>query len=123
MSLGPVTGYATTGRKTREEALLMAKDALVAAVGAHFRLRRQPPLPGRPGQEAVPLQPVAASKIALHVAVRDQGVSNVRLGKMLGISETAARRLVNPDHRSHIGQVHKALKALGRNLVIEDVAA
>ena len=55
--------------------------------------------------------------------MREQGVTNVALAGRLGLSESAIRKLLNPDHRSHISGVTKALRAVGRNLVIEDRAA
>jgi len=36
-----------------------------------------------------------------------------------GVSEGAIRRLLDLDHRSHIGQIDTALAALGMRLVIE----
>ena len=41
----------------------------------------------------------------------------------LGVTENAVRRLVNPRHRSHITSVEKALRAVGRSLVVEDKVA
>ena len=119
-----VMGANTCG-ETREEALAMAEDALVAALGAHFGLRHDIPLPNpvQPGQYGVPLQPVVAAKVALCTAMKDQGMTKVALGQKLGIAESAVRRLCDPDHRSHIGQVDQALRALGRRLVVEDQAA
>ena len=113
---------ANTGGATREEALRMAEDALVAALGAYHYLRREIPLPSpvQKGQEAIPLQPVAAAKVALATAMRNQGLTNVALSERLGISEASVRKLVNPDHRSHISIVERALRAVGRSLVIED---
>ena len=113
---------ANTGGATREEALSMAEDALVAALGAYHYLRRDVPLPGpvEKGQESVPLRPVVAAKVALGTAMRDQGITNVALGERLGISEAAVRKLLDPDHRSHISTVERALRALGRSLVVED---
>ena len=73
------------------------------------------------GIVAVP--PVAAAKVALYLAMREQGITRGDLARRLGLSETAVRRLVNPDHRSHIGQLQKALRAVGRTLVVEDRAA
>lgn len=113
---------ANTGGATREEALSMAEDALVAALGAYHYLRRDVPLPSpvEKGQESVPLRPVVAAKVALGTAMRDQGITNVALGERLGISEAAVRKLLDPDHRSHISTVERALRALGRSLVVED---
>ena len=70
---------------------------------------------------AVP--PIVAAKLALFTAMREQRITNVALGERLGLSESAVRKLVNPDHRSHISSVMKALRAVGRNLVVEDRAA
>ncbi len=52
-------------------------------------------------------------------------MTRVALGKRIGVSEGAVRRLLDLDHRSHIGQVETALAALGMRLVVEvrDAAA
>ena len=55
--------------------------------------------------------------------MRRQGITNVALAARLGVQENAVRRLLNPNHRSHISQVEKALRAVGRSLVVEDMAA
>ena len=47
----------------------------------------------------------------------------VALGERFGVSESSVRKLINPEHRSHIGQVKNALRVLGRCLVVEDKAA
>ena len=113
---------ANTGGSSREEALEMAEDALVAALGGYYYLGEDIPLPSPvgEGQEPVPLRPVAAAKVALNVAMRDQGVTKVALANRLGVSEAAVRKLCNPDHRSHISTVERALHAVGRGLIIED---
>jgi antitoxin HicB len=51
-------------------------------------------------------------------------ISNVELGRRLGLDEKAVRRLRDPLHRSHIGQVEAALEELGRRLelVVENAA-
>jgi antitoxin HicB len=61
--------------------------------------------------------------LALRSAMREQGVSNVRLAELLNISESAVRRLVNPDHLSRLDGVVAALAVLGRRPVIEDLVA
>ena len=55
--------------------------------------------------------------------MRSQGVAKVALAARLGLSEGAVRKLLNPGHRSHISQVEKALRTVGRSLVVEDRAA
>ena len=121
----PDIAEALTSGKTREEALELAEDALAVALAGYVHDRRDIPTPSAlgKGQDLVPLTPIVAAKLALYAAMRTQGITKVALGKRLGISESAIRKLVDPDHRSHIGQVERALKTLGRTLVIEDKAA
>ena len=64
-----------------------------------------------PDQELVPVPPVVAAKLALCSAMTEQHISKVELGRRLGVSEAAVRRLANPDHRSHMSQVQRALNA------------
>ena len=45
------------------------------------------------------------------------------MAERLGVTETVVRRLVDLQHRSHIGQVEKALKVLGRKLEVRVKAA
>jgi antitoxin HicB len=112
---------ALTEGKSVPEALREAQDALLAALGGYINGRRAIPESSRPkrGQRLVFLPPLPAAKLALYQAMRDAGVTNVALGKRLKISEAAVRRLIDPDHRSHIGQIEQALAVLGRRLVIE----
>lgn len=112
---------ALTEGKSAPEALREAQDALLAALGGYINKRRAIPEASKlkRGQRLVLLPPLPAAKLALYQAMRDAGVTNVALGKRLKISETAVRRLIDPDHRSHIGQIEQALAVLGRRLVIE----
>ena len=73
-------------------------------------------------QVSVPL-PAVVAKLALYSAMRAQRITKVELAERLGVSESAVRKLANPDHRSHISQVQKALRAVGRSLKVEVTAA
>ena len=121
----PDVPEAGTDGKTRDEALAMARDALAVALAGYVHERRDIPAPSptAKGMELVPLPPVVAAKLALYTAMRAEGITKVALAARLGLSESAVRKLLDPDHRSHIGQVEKALKAVGRTLVVEDKAA
>ena len=66
---------------------------------------------------------LATAKLALYEAMRTGKVTNVKLGRRLGINEGAVHRLVDLDHRSHIGHIESALAALGHQLVVEIHAA
>ena len=104
------------------EALAMAEDALAVALGAYVRAREDIPSPGPvlPGQVTVAVPLVVAAKLVLYTAMREQGLSKVGLAARMGVSEGAVRKLTNPSHRSHMRQVEKALRQVGRRLVVED---
>lgn len=121
----PDVPEALTGGGDRLEALRMAEDALAVALAGYVHAGWDIPVPSAVAekQHLVPLPPVVAAKLALYSAMRAQGVTKVALGEKLGVSESAVRKLLNPEHRSHIGQVKNALRALGRCLVVEDKAA
>lgn len=114
---------ANTGGWSLEEALDRAEDALIAALGAHFMLGGVIPLPSpiSEGYRPVAVPPLVAAKLALYNAMREQGLTIVDLAARLDMTEKAVRKLLNPDHDSHISQVENALKAVGRLLVVEDV--
>ena len=121
----PDVPEALTGGADCLEALRMAEDALAVALAGYVHAGWDIPEPSAVAekQRLVPLPPVVAAKLALYSAMRAQGVTKVALGEKLGVSESAVRKLLNPGHRSHIGQVKNALRVLGRCLVVEDKAA
>ena len=121
----PDVPEALTCGDDRSEAIAMAEDALAGALAGYVQEQWDIPRPGpvSDGQDVVAVPAVVAAKVALYLAMREQGITRGDLARCLGLSETAVRRLVNPDHRSHIGQLQKALRAVGRTLVIEDRAA
>ncbi len=120
----PDVPEALTEGETEAEALVQAQDCLVAALGGYIRARRAIPRPSPAhGRTTVPLSALTAAKMALYGAMRAQGVSNIALAVRLGLSEGAVRRLIDLDHRSHIGQVETALHALGQRLTVVAQAA
>ncbi len=104
-----------------EEAIAEAADALVAALGGYVDQGRAIPQPSRRqrGQVLVALGPLVSAKLALVETMREAGVTRVALAGRLGVSEAAVRRLLDLDHRSHIGHVDAALRTLGKSLVLE----
>jgi antitoxin HicB len=49
-------------------------------------------------------------------------MSNVELGRRLGMDEKSVRRMRDLLHRSHIGQIEAALRLLGRRLEVHVLA-
>lgn len=109
----------------RSDASTHAADALVAALSAYVYAREDIPEPSAviKGQELIAVPLVVAAKLALYSTMRRQGITKTALATRLGLSGGAVRKLLDPDHRSHIGQVEKALGVLGQSLVIADQAA
>ena len=109
---------------TRHEGLEWAEEALLSALAGYVELRRPLPPPGAlaPGQVMVTVPPLVAAKLALYSVMCLNRISKVELARRLQVSNTTVHRIVDPEHRSHIGQVERALRAVGRTLVVEDRA-
>ena len=124
MSFPGVIGAHTCG-DDRAKALEMAEDALVVALCAYVDNDEDIPVPGTAadGQVMVAVPPIVAAKLALYTAMRKQGITADELADRLSLGESAVRKLLDPDYGSHLTQVEKALRAVGRSLVIEDRAA
>ena len=123
VSAQDVPGLHTEG-DTSEEALVRTEDALVSALSFYVDDGRPLPAPSpADGRPVVSVPLLEATKLALHEAMIAAKVSNVELGRRMGTGETAIRRLRDPLHRSHVGQVEAALRMLGRRIVLEVAAA
>ena len=103
------------------QALARAPDALETALAIYVDERRDLPRPARPrkGQRAVTLPPMAAAKLAIYQAMRDQGVTQVALARRLGCDPKDVRRLLDLMHRSRLDRLEAALAGLGKRLVVE----
>ena len=116
---------AITGGKDRTEALTMAADALATALAGYVHSQLEIPTPSQPaaGQELIAVPTVVAAKLALYSAMRAQRISNGELASRLGIDKSAVQKLIDPDLSSPIDQVQKALRAVGRSVIVEVTAA
>ncbi len=117
----PDVSEAHTVGNDEAQALARAPDALETALAIYVDERRDLPRPARPrkGQRAVTLPPMAAAKLAIYQAMRDQGVTQVALARRLGCDPKDVRRLLDLMHRSRLDRLEAALAALGKRLVIE----
>ena len=58
------------------------------------------------------MRPIVAAKLELYSAMRRHRITKTAFAKHLGISDSVAGRIGDPDHRSRISQVQKALRAV-----------
>ena len=116
---------AITGAQTREESLFLAENVLVAMLAVYVQQQREIPTPSpvADGQELVAVPPIAAAKLALYMAMREQGITGDVLAVRLSLSDSAIRKLLNPDCYSHISQIMRGTPKCRTQLVIEDRAA
>lgn len=104
-----------------EQALSMAEDALVTAMDFYFEDNRPVPMPSKAkrNQHIVDLKPSIAAKVLLLNEMLQQKVSQVDLAKRLNTSPQAISRVVNLTHPTKIDALGDALKALGKDLVLQ----
>jgi antitoxin HicB len=109
----------------REAALVAALDALVAALGFHVNESEPLPVPSAAhGPPLVPVPALVAAKLALHEAIAaTPGMTASGLARALDADPKAVRRLLDLDHRSHIGEVEAALSCLGIRIEVAARAA
>ncbi len=119
-----VPGALTCG-DDRAESLELAEDALTIMLSTYVYMDEDIPVPSpaADGQELVAVPPIPAAKLALYTAMREQGITAAALAERLGIDDSTVAKLLDPDRYSHISTITKALKAVGRRLVVEDRAA
>jgi len=104
---------ALTSGESIEEAITMAKDSLIAALGGYIEDRLNIPEPSAAaGSEQIAiLNPLESAKIGLYRVMLDQKISNVALASKLNIDEKAVRRMLDLDHSSKINGINDALKS------------
>ncbi len=91
----PDVAGALTGANDRDEALELAWDALAGALAGYVERRAAVPVPSPvlDRQQVVAVDPVAAAKLEVYSAIRDQGITKHALAERLGLSDTTVGRL------------------------------
>jgi len=110
---------------TEEEALGMALDALLVAIGICFQDRCRVPLPSRPrqGQKTVCLPALESAKVLLHNEMMEQGIQIADLARRLDVARPYIECIFDIKHKTRIEAVEAALHALGRCLKVQVVAS
>ena len=111
---------AITAGTSEAEALEAAQDALTVALSGYLDDARPLPAPSKAGygQFLVALPPRAAIKLAIHQAMRDEGMTQAQLAMRLGIDERQVRRILDLGHESRLSQLEAALAATGLHATI-----
>jgi antitoxin HicB len=112
--------HACTDGKDDAEAMEEAIDCLGSVIARYLFDKEEIPEPSplQPGQRFVPVPLWIAGKLALYLAMREQGITNVELARRLKVSETVVRRMLNPDHDTKSEKLQTALEVLGKRLVV-----
>ncbi|MBU9818165.1 type II toxin-antitoxin system HicB family antitoxin [Rahnella sp. C60] len=109
---------ALTQGDTREEALEMARDALVTAFEFYFEDNQPVPLPGESGDDFVTVPASIWAKVLLLNAMLETGTSNAELARRMNLKPQEVQRIVTLGHNTKIDTTEAALAALGKRLEI-----
>jgi antitoxin HicB len=113
-----VPGARTWG-DDQAEALALAEDCLVTALYGCTRYGEPIPRPGPPrGRPMIAVPPLAAAKLALYTAMREQGIDAAGLARRLDVSDKVVSSILHLKRRTHIAQLERALAQLGVQLEV-----
>lgn len=114
---------ALSAGSTHEEAVAMARDAIVTALEFYFDDKREIPAPSRlkKGQVAVELPASIAAKVLLLNEMVRQKVRPSDLARRLGTTAQEVNRLMQLSHATKIDGIDNALHALGKRLELRAV--
>ena len=110
-----------TSGEDRAEALEEAQDALEEAIAGRIDDGEPIPHPSEPlpGEHPIILPTDMAAKAALVLAFRESGLSQVAFAAKLGKDEKTVRRMLDARHGTSATRINKALRLLGKELVVE----
>lgn len=111
---------AITQGDTDAEAMEMAEDALLTAMGFYFEDKRSVPLPSKVkrGEQWVSLPPSVWAKVLLLNEMLAQGVSASELARRLHTRPQDVNRVIDLGHTTKIDMLNLAMQALGKRFEI-----
>ena len=120
VSFRDIPGCHTSG-EDEAEALEEAQDALEEAIAGRINREEDIPAPSplMPGERLVAVPTDMAAKAAPLLAFRSRGLTRVPFTERLGTDEVSFRRMPDPHHGTAPSPIHKALRVLGSELVVE----
>ncbi len=117
----PDVPEAITVGKDKDNAFEWAQDAIVVALSGYMDEKKDIPKPSecKKGQSIVIIPPLESMKLAIYQSMREQGITQVALGKRIGIDSRQIRRILDLNHNTAIPHLIRTLKSLGKSLVID----
>jgi antitoxin HicB len=112
---------AITIGKTKHEALKWAEDALVVALSGYMDDKRDIPKPSihKHNEPVVIVPPMEAIKLAIYQTMKEKGITQNALGKLLNIDPRQIRRILNINHNTGIPYLIRTLEVIGKSLIID----
>ncbi|TYG33254.1 type II toxin-antitoxin system HicB family antitoxin, partial [Lonepinella koalarum] len=101
-----------------DDAVEMAKDALLTSMDFYFEDRRKVPMPSKPRKDEVLIELPSSvfAKVLLLNEMVEQNISNVELAKRIEVKPQEVQRITNLTHSTKIDTISKALSSLGKHL-------
>ena len=109
---------AITQGESIQDALTEAADCLEEAIAARIDDRRDIPEPSalERNERAVSVPTSMALEAAVYLAVREAGIGNSELARLMKLDDKEARRMLDPRHPTKLPRIEAALSALGRQV-------
>jgi antitoxin HicB len=118
----PDFGYGVTQGETDAEAMEMAQDLLMLAIGDYIRESRPLPTTGRHrGSKfrSAALPALQAAKVDLYGTFLESGLTKAELARRIGIPKTHIERLFSLRRHSRLNGIEAGFAALGKRLHVE----
>jgi len=111
---------AITQGDTFDEAMEMAKDALVTAMDFYFEDQRNVPEPSTPlaDEHVVALPPSVYTKVLLLNEILERQIAQAELARRMHVRPQEVTRLLDLRHATKIDTISRAFETLGRQLVV-----
>ena len=106
-----------------DDAVEMAKDALLTSMDFYFEDRRKVPMPSKAqkGEVLIELPASVFAKVLLLNEMIDQNISNVELAKRIDVKPQEVQRITNLGHSTKIDTIARAINALGKQFELRVV--
>lgn len=106
-----------------DDAVEMAKNALLTSMDFYFEDHRKVPMPSTPRKDEVLIELPASvfAKVLLLNEMVEQNVSNAELARRIDVKPQEVQRITNLAHSTKIDTIAKAINALGKQFELRVV--